>query len=84
MRWLPLHHEWPLLIDGDSLQVHWFGRFAGHPERSIERSRLATHMVQTTGPNYADLARCMKQGSNNAVFAARILSKKPNTSWSQH
>ena len=39
--------------------------------------------MQTTGPNYADFTQCMKHGSNNAVFAARILWKKPNTTWNQ-
>lgn len=39
--------------------------------------------MQTTGPNYADFTQCMKHGSNNAVFAARILWKRPNTSWNQ-
>ena len=39
--------------------------------------------MQTTGPNYADFTQCMKYGSNNAVFAARILWKKPNTTWNQ-
>lgn len=40
--------------------------------------------MQTKGPNYADFTECMKYGSDNAVFAARILWKKPNTSWNQH
>lgn len=39
--------------------------------------------MQTTGPNYADFTQCMKHGSDNAVFAARILWKRPNTSWNQ-
>ncbi len=39
--------------------------------------------MQTKGPNYADFTECMKHGSNNAVFAARILWKKPNTTWNQ-
>lgn len=39
--------------------------------------------MQTLGPNYSDAERCMKRGSDNAVFAARILWKKPNTSWNQ-
>lgn len=37
--------------------------------------------MQTTGPNYADFTQCMKYGSDNAVFAARILWKKPNSGW---
>lgn len=40
--------------------------------------------MQTKGPNYADFTECMKYGSDNAVFASRILWKKPNTSWNQH
>lgn len=40
--------------------------------------------MQTKGPNYADFTQCMKYGSDNAVFAARIQWKKPNTSWNQH
>lgn len=39
--------------------------------------------MQTTGPNYADFTQCMKYGSDNAVFAARIQWKKPNTSWNK-
>ena len=39
--------------------------------------------MQTTGPNYADFTQCMKYGSDNAVFAARILWKKPNTGWNK-
>jgi hypothetical protein len=39
--------------------------------------------MQTTGPNYADFTQCMKFGSNNAVFAARIQWKKANTTWNQ-
>ena len=39
--------------------------------------------MQTKGPNYADFTECMKHGSNNAVFAARILWKMPNTTWNQ-
>ncbi|MBI5772509.1 MAG: exo-alpha-sialidase [Verrucomicrobia bacterium] len=37
--------------------------------------------MQTNPPNYADYTQCMKYGSDNAVFAARILWKKPNTTW---
>ena len=40
--------------------------------------------MQTTGPNYADFTQCMKYGSNNAVFAARIQWKTGNTTWNQH
>lgn len=39
--------------------------------------------MQTTGPNYADFTQCTKYGSDNAVFAARILWKKPNTTWNK-
>ena len=39
--------------------------------------------MQTTGPNYADFTQCTKFGSDNAVFAARIQWKKPNTSWNK-
>jgi len=46
MRWLPHHHEWPLVHEGAyGLQVHWFGQFAGDPDWHIERSRLTAHMV---------------------------------------
>ncbi len=39
--------------------------------------------MQTNGPNYADFEACMKYGSDNAVFAARIQWKTPNKSWDQ-
>ncbi len=39
--------------------------------------------MQTNGPNYSDYTQCMKYGSDNAVFAARIQWKKPNTTWNQ-
>ena len=46
MRWLPHHHDWPLLLEsGYGLQVHWFGRFAGYPGWHIDRVRLTAHMV---------------------------------------
>ncbi len=46
MRWLPHHHDWPLLHEGGyGLQVHWFGRFAGYPEWHIDRTRLTAHML---------------------------------------
>lgn len=42
----PHHHDWPLLLDDlFSLQVHWFGRFAGYAEWRIDRVRLTPHMV---------------------------------------
>ncbi|MBI5685302.1 MAG: exo-alpha-sialidase [Verrucomicrobia bacterium] len=37
--------------------------------------------MQTTPPNPYDFAKCMKYGSDNAVFAARIKWKTPNRSW---
>lgn len=40
--------------------------------------------MQTTPPNPYDFTRCMKYGSDNAVFVARIRWKTPNTSWNQH
>ncbi len=39
--------------------------------------------MQTWGPNYSDYTIPMKYGSNNAVFAARILWEKPNSAWNQ-
>lgn len=39
--------------------------------------------MQTWGPNYSDYKIPMSYGSNNAVFAARILWEKPNTAWNQ-
>lgn len=40
--------------------------------------------MQTWGPKASDYSIPMKYGSNNAVFAARIIWEKPNTSWNQH
>lgn len=37
--------------------------------------------MQTTSPNPHDFTVCMKYGSNNAVFAARIQWKTPNKGW---
>lgn len=37
--------------------------------------------MQTTSPNPYDFTKCMKYGSDNAVFAARIQWKTPNKSW---
>jgi hypothetical protein len=43
---LPHHSDWPLVLDDRfSVQVHWFGRFAGSPDWRIERTRLVAHMV---------------------------------------
>ncbi len=39
--------------------------------------------MQTNPPKYYDFEACMKLGSDNAVFAARIQWKKPNTTWNQ-
>jgi hypothetical protein len=39
--------------------------------------------MQTNPPNFADYTQCMKYGSNNAVFVARIQWKTPNTTWNQ-
>lgn len=40
--------------------------------------------MQTWGPNPYDYKIPMSYGSNNAVFAARIVWEKPNTTWNQH
>ncbi len=40
--------------------------------------------MQTWGPNYSDYKIPMSYGSNNAVFAARIVWDKPNAGWDQH
>jgi len=39
--------------------------------------------MQTNPPNPYDFTKCMKYGSDNAVFAARIQWKTPNRSWNQ-
>jgi len=39
--------------------------------------------MQTNPPNPHDYTVCMKYGSDNAVFAARIQWKTPNKSWNQ-
>ena len=39
--------------------------------------------MQTTPPNPYDFTKCMKYGSDNAVFAARIKWKTPNKSWNK-
>ena len=39
--------------------------------------------MQSTGPDYADFTKCTQYGSDNAVFAARIQWRQPNTSWDQ-
>jgi hypothetical protein len=39
--------------------------------------------MQTTGPNPYDYTVPMKYGSDNAVFAARIVWEKPNRCWNQ-
>lgn len=40
--------------------------------------------MQTHPPNYADYTQCMKYGSDNAVFCARIQWATPNASWNRH
>ena len=40
--------------------------------------------MQTKPPNFADFSECMKYGSDNAVFAARIRWESPNRDWNQH
>ena len=43
---LPYHHDWPLALEARvGLRVHWFGRYAGFPEWSIEKSRLMGDML---------------------------------------
>lgn len=37
--------------------------------------------MQTTPPNPYDFTKCMKYGSDNSVFAARIRWQTPNRSW---
>ena len=38
-RWLPHHHEWPLVHEGGyGLKMHWFGQLAGYPDWHIECS----------------------------------------------
>ena len=39
--------------------------------------------MQTRGPNPYDYKIPMKYGSNNAVFAARIVWEKPDATWNQ-
>jgi len=39
--------------------------------------------MQTTPPNPYDFTKCMKYGSDNAVFAARIQWKTPNKNWNK-
>ncbi|MDB6024681.1 MAG: hypothetical protein JWM68_904 [Verrucomicrobiales bacterium] len=46
MAWLPYHHDWKLAFQTElGLRVHWFGRYAGYPEWSVPRARLAADMV---------------------------------------
>ncbi len=46
MAFLPYHHEMkPAFESESSLQVHWFGRYAGFPSWSIEPARLAADMI---------------------------------------
>ena len=39
--------------------------------------------MQTWGPKFSDSSIPRKYGSNNAVFAARIIWEKPNTTWNE-
>lgn len=39
--------------------------------------------MQTTPPDPFDFTKCMKHGSDNAVFAARIQWKSPNNGWNK-
>ena len=43
-----------------------------------------TEWMQTTRPNPYDHTVCTRRGSDNAVFAARILWKTPNRDWDRH
>lgn len=44
--YLPYHHDMPLAVETRlGLRVHWFGRYAGYPEWSIEKSRLMADML---------------------------------------
>lgn len=46
MSYLPYHHDWPLAMEARiGLRVHWFGRYAGFPEWSVEKSRLMGDML---------------------------------------
>lgn len=46
MPWLPYHHDWRLAYQTTlGLRVHWFGRYAGTPEWTVETSRLAADMI---------------------------------------
>lgn len=46
MPWLPYHHDWRLAYQTTlGLRVHWFGRYAGTPEWTVETSRLAADML---------------------------------------
>ena len=53
---------------------------------SVENETWVTvaEWMQTTPPNPYDYTVCMKYGSDNTVFAARIQWKTPNQSWNQH
>lgn len=46
MAFLPYHHDWKLAYETDlGLRVHWFGRYTGLPEWTVEKSRLAADMI---------------------------------------
>ena len=73
MRWLPHHHDWPLLLEGSyGLQVHWFGRFAGYPEWRIDRVRLTAHMVAFFFVE-SSACRCELNGARHDLKAGDLL-----------
>jgi len=46
MSWLPYHHDWKPLFQGElGLRVHWFGRYGGYAKWSVRPARLAADMV---------------------------------------
>lgn len=46
MRWLPYHHDWKLAFQGEfEWRLHWFGRYGGFADWSIDESRLAPDMI---------------------------------------
>lgn len=95
-----VRHRAPLFmgqVDTDKLRVIRASERVLVPERGARLGNFGVTEVnehetwvtvaewmQTKGPNYSDFTQCMKHGSNNAVFAARILWTKPNTSWDKH
>lgn len=46
MRWQPYHHDWNLAFCSElGWRLHWFGRYGGYPEWSVDKSRLAPDMI---------------------------------------